>query len=169
MSKTEQQLESSAGALAGAGVVSPAAAYRSRRAARRRTATKTARKDAAAKAQARSRKAARAVSAEPKTGPHPQLVEAQKALAAAKDAYTYAVDAIEGQYVKALIGVGELSGVNALRGAYRTMPEPRYERTSGLRQPAAPRVDEGEADDEGEEGEEDLVTTCRAQPRSGRA
>lgn len=106
------------------------------RSSRRRGAKTTARKDAAAKATTRARKSAPV----PKVGPHPQIAEAQKALDAAKEAYVYAVRAIEGQYVKALVGAGEIAGVNALRGAYRTLPELRYERTSGLHQPAAPRA-----------------------------
>ena len=57
---------------------------------------------------------------------HEQLDEAAKRLDAAKDAYGHAVQAIDRQYLKPLVAVGDpavLKGITALRATYADVAE----------------------------------------------
>jgi hypothetical protein len=80
-----------------------------------------------------------------KKDPHPQLVEAQKTLDTAKQTYVNAVHSIEGQYLKSLLGIGEVAGVNAIRSQYTKIPDAAVAAGSGHKQPTAPRAEKTKA------------------------
>ena len=74
---------------------------------------------------------------------HPQIVEAEKRLEAAKEAYGQAVTAIDRQYLKPLVGgdPSALKDVNRLRRSFVDVSEVAdIAPAAALEQPAAPAV-----------------------------